>query len=287
MSRILAINLIILLPLFAQEFLEGVRAEDLELDRIESPSIGDTAGISDWRKFFFGSSKSVASPDGKLSVEFGHDGIWITEAINKTKRRIDDRGVIPKWSPNGDLIAYIKQKVRVGEFWRGHQLYGGYELWVYNMKENRKEKLTDSIAIDEFIWNRDGHYIVFTYESLVVKEESPLLLGVLNIANKEVKTIDTGSPYTNMGFSLSPDGSMVAYCKPLEWRLMTEWWVTKAEVFIANLDGTGKIKITNTESVEEMIKWSEDGKSLIVEQVGPTPTDFSFPRYVKIVLKKK
>ncbi|MEO0127033.1 MAG: hypothetical protein ABIL44_04710 [candidate division WOR-3 bacterium] len=293
MRHIIIIAIISLLPLFADEdFLKGVRAEDLMLERIETPAAEDTVGISDWSKYFFNSQNEAISFNGQLRAEvrtegeFG-DGIYVTDLRTKEVKYIDDRCEMPKWAPQGNLLAYLKQKKRVGEYYRGQQLYGGCELWVYDFNEDIKIKVTDNIAVEEFVWSKNGNILVFTYDSMGVKNETPLFLAAVDITSKKITIIDRGSPYTDMAFTVSPDGRMVAYCKPLSWKLMSEWYVTNSEIFIANIDGTGRTKITNTYAVEEMVKWCDDGKTLIVEQVGQDPFNSAFPKYVKIVLKKK
>lgn len=282
-----------LLPLIAQEdFLKGVKVQDLMLDRIVAPSVRDTIGINDWSKFFFNSENRSVSPNGKLIAEArtksGYvDGIWIFNTETGEEQQIDDRGLLPKWSPDGQKIAFLKQKVRVGEYLHGHQLYGEDELWICESNGENKKKLTSNTHVIEFLWNPDGAFICYGGLDSTSRLDEPYYVGLVNITTSERRFIDTGLPYNSIHFSLSPNGEMIAYCKPLKEKLMTEWWVTDAEVFIANIDGSGKTQITDTEAVETMVKWSEDGKSLIIEQYGPTPDDFSFPPYVKIILKKK
>ncbi|MGQ9818210.1 MAG: hypothetical protein ACUVQ3_09750 [bacterium] len=260
------------------------------LDRIESPSVQDTIGISDGSKFFYNNSKVVLQPEGNLRAEAlteNRDGLWVTNLTNGKEKQIDDRGFAPKWSPDGSLIAFLKQKVLVGKFVRGHQLYGEDELWICKPNGKDKRKLTTHTHIEEFVWGPEGKYIYFSGVDSTGQKDEPFYLGVVDVTTGDKKVIDTGSPYNSIEFSLSPAGKMVAYCKPLKWKLMTEWWVTDAEIFIVNIDGTEKTQITETKAVETMVKWSDDGKSLIVEQVGPDPFDISYPRYKKIVLRKK
>lgn len=291
MRYIITLTIITLLPLFAQDFLKGVKAQDLRLERVVEPTPGDTVGINDRYDFFYRTTNKAISPDGKLQAEVRtkggfEDGIYIYNISKKKEKQIDDHGAMPKWSPEGKLIAYLKRKVLQGEYWRGYQLYGGCELWVYNLNTNEKKNITPNLEIGEFLWVNENS-LIMSYDSMPAKAESPSVLGLINLKTHKITVIDIGSPYHPINFTLSPDRKLIAYVKPLKWELLTEWWITDAEIFIANIDGTGKKEITETEAVEERVKWLDDGKSLIVEQTGPTPEDFSFPRYAKIILKKK
>ena len=293
-KKIITMLMLCLLPLIAQEvFLAGVKAEDLMLDKIEAPSAEDTIGISDWSRFFFDIQREPINPDGKFTAAVKTkgryaDGIWVTNHLTREEKQIDKYGMLPQWSPDGQMIAFIWHGPLPGVYdSRGHQLYGGDELLVCKPNGTKKKNLTPDLQCSHFLWSPDNQHIIFDYWNPTTGADGPFTLAVVDVTTGEIKIIDTGSPYNDIGFVLSPDGKMIAYCKPLKWELIHEWWVTNAEIFIANIDGTGKSQITETEAVEIMVKWSEDGKSLIVEQQGPDPTDFSFSQYIKIVLKKK
>ena len=140
------------------------------------------------------------------------------------------------------------------------------------------------VDIGEFQWSPDSKHIAFTYRD---EKRGKWALGIVNIETKERNFLDVFSPYDYAGFSFSPNGKLIAYCKPLKWKLMAEWYNTDAEVFIINIDGTDRTQITKTEAVEYMIRWCEDGKRLIVRQLPPDPSIMSYPEYVTIVLKKE
>jgi Tol biopolymer transport system component len=277
--------------LLAQDnFLQGVKAEDLMLDRIEAPSVVDTVGINDRSKFFFNIQREPVSPDGKFTAVVKTkgkyaNGIWLTNLATRKETHIDEYGMMPQWSPSGHLVAFIRHGPLPGVFdSRGHQLYGGDELWVCTPSGTKKKNLTPDLQCAHFLWSADNQHVVFDYWNPATDE--PFTLAAVDVTTGEIKIIDTGSPYNGIGFAISHDGKMVVYCKSLKWELIHEWWVTDAEIFIANIDGTGKTQITETKTVERLVKWSTEGKSLIVEQHGPNPTDFSFSQYVKILLKK-
>jgi hypothetical protein len=283
------ILIVLVSPLLNAEenFLEGVRAEDLSRDRIEQPSAEDTIGIGDWSRFFYNTSKSSSSADGNFSMEYGSQGIWVTNLISNEQMVIDERGFTPKWCPTSNVIAFLKMKVLEGKYYNGHQLYGEDELWICGPYGENKRKLTTHTQVGEFTWSPDGEFICFEGVDSTGYPDELYYIGVIDITTGQKSTIDVGAPYNDIPFCVSPNGEMIAYCKPLQWELRAEWWVTDAEIFIANIGGSGKIQITETEAVEVMVKWLSDGKSLVVEQHGSDPGDFSLPRYVKIVLKTK
>jgi len=149
-KKITTIIAVSILPLLAQGFLEGVKAQDLTLDRIVAPSVEDTIGIRDWSKFFFKTSKVQMNPNGDLSVEFWSDGIWVTDLKTNQRKKIDERGFTPKWSPDGSLIAFTKQKILPGKkSVRGLQLYGEDELWICKPDGTDKKKLTNHTHVDD------------------------------------------------------------------------------------------------------------------------------------------
>lgn len=292
-KKTITIIMLSISPLIAQDFLKDVRAEDLSLDRIEVPPVEDTIGIGDWGRFFFNIQREPISPDGKSTAAVKTkgkyaNGIWITDLATRKEKQIDEYGMLPQWSPDGQMIAFIRHGPLPGVYdSSGHQLYGGDELLVCKPNATKKKNLTPDLQCVHFLWSPDNQYIIFTYWNPTTGADGPFTLAVVDVTTGEIKIIDTGSPYNDIGFALSPDGKMITYCKSLKWELIHEWWVTHAEVFICNIDGTGKIQITETEMVETMVKWSDDGRYLIVQQVGSDPCDFSVPPYIKIYLKKK
>lgn len=293
-QRIVAITSMFALPFISSaDFLDGVRAEDLSLDRIEQPSAEDTIGISDWSRYFNELERRPVSPNGRFVAEVRTkgryaDGIWITNLATGEDYQIDIYGMMPKWSSNDSLIAYLWHGPLLNVYdSRGHQLYGGDELYVCDRDGNNKTNLTSGLVCSGFQWSPDCQHIGFSYWDTLTGPKGGFNLGVVNVETRSIITIDKGAPYIDMSFSFSPNGNLIAYCQPIKWQLMTEWWPTDAELFVCNIDGTHKTQITRTEAVERMVKWLNDGKSLVVEQHGSDPSDFSLPRYVKIVLKTK
>lgn len=288
-KKFIALLILSFLPLMAQEdFLAGVRAQNLTLDKIESVTSEDTVGIDDRSAYFYNYAKCSVSPDGRWKSQRLSDGIWITNLESSERIRIEDRGCNVKWSPESGLIAFLQRKIRVGEYFEGQQLYGIYELWICEPSGTNKRRLTSNTYVSEFMWCPDGKNICFTgYDNSIGDKRSAYYIGILNITTGEKRVIDTGSHHLQISFSISPDGKMVAYCKPLKWIHKAEWYVNDAEIFIADCDGEGKSQITETDEVEYKVKWCDDGRSLLVEHYVVDSTDFMGPHYAKILLKKQ
>jgi len=281
-----------MVSLSAQSFLDGVHANEIIMDKIVGIDIDDTLGINNLNKFYYNSQNTAISPDNIYKAEtrtqgrYG-DGIWVVNLGNKKEGQIDERGVMPKWSPDGLLLSYLKRKIRENEFWKDHQLYGGHELWIYDRVKMNTKKITSDISIEEYLWNPKGGNIAINYRRMEKQVSSPSLLGIIDIKNNNLAVIDSGSPYNEINFTFSPNGKMLAYVNPIHWELDAEWFITDAEIFIADIDGNNKTQLTNTKEVEEMVKWSKDGKSLFIVEHSSTPCDLSVRPYVKILLKKK
>lgn len=281
-KRTISVVILSLLLLIAQEdFLKGVKAEDLMLDRIEQPSVEDTIGICDWGKYFFNISNLQISSDNKIKIEVLDDGIWVTNLENMEKKHIDDRGFMPQWSPIGDFIAFLLQRPILEKYYKGRQVYGGAEIWICKPDGANKQNLMSGVDVGQFQWSPDGKYIAYTYRD---ENRGQWALGIIDIKTREREFLDVFSPYDYAGFSFSPNSRMIVYCKPLKWRLEVDWINTDAEIYVINIDGTGRTQITKTKAIEKMVKWSGDGKKLIVRQL-PGP-EYMSTENILIILKR-
>jgi len=110
-------------------FLEGVSAEDLEVDTIVEPEVRDTIGISDWIEYYYGRTIGVnLSPDSSMAM-------WVEDAaVDKKQERflcimdyrtkelkVLKRGptAMPRWSPDGKMVAFLERRPRGGSFIMG------------------------------------------------------------------------------------------------------------------------------------------------------------------------
>ncbi len=163
-----------------------------------------------------GSEDVQISPDGNeitFATNMDKDIAWSTNndiyviPIGGGKpRRIsisDGADVSPRYSPDGNYIAYRSQKTPMYEadLWR---------ILIYNRKTGATSILTDEVNFDnwadDLMWSPDSKTIYFTAE---VKGNIPIYSVNLK---REVKEL-TGGPYWHENVRLSKDGKFLAFTR--------------------------------------------------------------------------
>ncbi len=264
-----------------------MKAQDLRLARIETrvdPS--DISGYKERQALDFFFPLNSLSPDGKWSVysTMGDDpsrwGVWIKNTDTGEARFIVPAGSMPRWSPRGNLIAYLKSRPLPGKSYKGRQLYGEHELWVTDLNGESKRKLTPRISCTESAWSPDGKSIaVHAWDS----EKEIAVLLVVDVESGARTVLDKPpQKFCDTFFSWSPDSKMIAYCLSEKAEMEPDWHSVDSEVFVVNADGTGKTQLTDTSEIETFVKWLLDGKTLLILQMDPS----SGPEFVYLVLAK-
>lgn len=269
----------------AQDFLKNVDARNIIIDKVLPVNPEDTIGIWHWSKFFYNLGNEALHPEGRLLAQVRSDpqgfidGIYVIDLVTKKEVHVDELGELPQWSPDGKYLAFTRAKVLPEINPRtGRPRFGEHELWICKPFGEEKKKLTEKRHVVDFLWTQNSKFIV--YQGYIVGSYRTLI-AVVDIETGKETIIDTAGLYTDICFSVSPNGKMVVYSKPLKEELIHDWEVTDADLFIANIDGSYKKRLTNTKEVERFVKWLPDGKTLIVEQWGPGES-----KTVKILLKK-
>ncbi len=156
------------------------------------------------------------SPDGNeitFSTNMDKDIAWSTNndiyiipTTGGQPKRIsvsDGADVSPRYSPDGNYIAYRSQKTPMYEadLWR---------ILLYNRKTGETKILTDETNfdnwVDDLIWSPDSKTIYFTAE---VKGNIPIYSVNLK---KEVKEV-AGGPYWHENVRLSKDGKFLTFTR--------------------------------------------------------------------------
>jgi len=163
-----------------------------------------------------GSEDVQVSPDGKeiaFATNMDKDLAWSTNndifiipiAGGELKKISTGLGadVSPRYSPDGNYIAYRSQKIPMFEadLWR---------ILLYNRKTGETTVLTDETNfdnwVDDLIWSPDSKTIYFTAE---VKGNIPIYSVNLK---REVKELADG-PYWHENVRLSKDGKFLTFTR--------------------------------------------------------------------------
>ena len=123
------------------------------------------------------------NPIGSQKAAFiRNDNLWMK--IGKEERKLTNGEFIryPKWSHDGNWIAYLKGKREIGNY-----LYNG-ELWVYNIRMNKHIKVKPHVT-NNFQWSSQKNNLTFLVKTdlYVVNTEpsNPFLVNQLaaNVEN--------------------------------------------------------------------------------------------------------
>lgn len=281
-------------------FLKG-GVENIRLERIDNNILPeDTVGVHDLIFFFLEASNTSITKDGKTKASVvTEQGGKITKEVGGINPRIVVEDVStnivkftsgypssqPKWSPNGEWLGYCKRPPLPGKFFRGRQTYGDKELWAWKEGQNGKI-LTQGLSVSDFFWAQNSKTIPFDAASEKGKSLVKSLMTV-DVLNGTLNEIDEISGFSCVGYSLSPDGSMVAYVKVLKEELHTEWMPVESDVYIVNIDGSGKKRLARTDEVETYLKWLPNNKILVKQwKLDKTEGGLKNREYVYYILEK-
>ena len=294
-KKTITIIMLSVLPLIAQEdFLAGVKAEDLMLDRIE-PVPAEIAKEIEDRRFDYWDEPilSVAcSPDTALIAEARTEkpggrviGLWIIGSKTNTEKKIVE-GIVDdlKWSPSGKYLSFIKLEYVANpadDKLPRKPFFNTDRLCLYDNQVGEIKNIVSMGGLSiEHSWSPFDNYLAYSY-----RDKGKYILAIFNAENNKNTIVDELIYCDLWNFSWSPNGRMLAYTKPLKMdRYINEEAPIESEVFIVNYDGTGKKQITNTPESEIYVKWLSDGSRIITEVV-IDPEEYTWG-YHYLVLKK-
>ncbi|MGB9721908.1 MAG: TolB family protein [bacterium] len=303
MRYTISLTIISLLPLFAQEdFLKGVRAEDLMLERIEKVPAEVVKDLSNewgvipleyWSEIGFSPAYSPDStliaaectkkPGGRIT------GLWILDRNTNTKMRVVE-GLVEdfKWSSGSKYLSFIQLEYinpsGIVES-RDRPPYFNHErLCVYNIQTGKIKSIFDLGRFSlEHCWSPKYDYLA--YSGLY---HNSFKFAVYNAERDTEYIIDTTFAWRGelWNFSWSPDGNKLVYTKPLKMDFsVSDEIPVKSEVFVVNYDGTGRTQLTDTPVSEMYVKWLQDGK--IITEVVRQPEDPCYEHFYMILKRRK
>lgn len=234
------------------------------------------------------------SPDGKRVVYTVSDAvttadrseyvsqIWMASADGRENVRLtyaDKSSTTPKWSPDGNWIAFTSNRKD-----------NKNNLYLLRVSGGEAEALTDvKSGVGDFEWSPDGRWIAFTMADPKTEEEEKndkakndfrwvdenvkmsrlYVLPVQKDASgkREPRKLTTEN-YTVNEFDWSPDGSRIVFSHA-KTPVANDW--TTSDVSVVEV-ATGKVTVfANTAAAENSPLFSPDGKSvaLLVSDVPP------------------
>jgi TolB protein len=154
----------------------------------------------------------------------------------------------PAWSPDGRRLAFARHEP------------GGSHIWQYVMDAGRPasaRRVTSRAAPDyDAAFTPDGERLVLVTVALSGTQGN-LDVAVVPAAGGDPRTIvgDVGGKLAHAEWPApSPDGKRLAYTSTHE---------GNQEVYVAAIDGTGPVRLTQSPGVDAHPCWTPDGRSIV------------------------
>lgn len=157
----------------------------------------------------------------------------------------------PDWSPDGAKIAFESG------------LEGELSIYTIDMDGRNLSQLTNKDYNDESpIWSPDGNKIAFFSNRRERRSELPVSLQiyVMKADGTEVRRVTHEGPALEYNISWSPDGSRLAFQSRPEINPGVH------SLYLINIDGLGRERITDGRNNDSKPQWSPDGKRILFVQ---------------------
>ncbi len=213
------------------------------------------------------------SPDGRQIVfsrteDFTNTGtnfdLWLMDADGGNRIHLTGgfdesyQEAHPAWSPDGEQIAFIRQRFSEGGV--------DTQLWLMNADGSNARELDlglDYRYIGSPAWSPDGRKLAF-----------PALIGgippdiwMVDVVRGDLVNLSNDSSRADSAPSWSPDGRRLVFTA-------SSRSANNLDIFIMNADGSGQSKLTDNPGDDMQPCWSPDGQGIIyVSSDEPHPHD--------------
>lgn len=284
-----------LLPLIAQEdFLAGIGAEDLMLDRIEAVPQDIIEEIEDMGSDYWNERilSVVCSPDTTLVAETRNEmpggrviGLWIVDSRTNIEKKVVEGAVDDlKWSPSSRYLSFVRLEYvanSADDKLLRKPYFNNDRLCLYDNQTDKTKTIVSTGGLStRHSWSPLEDYLAISF-----RQQAEYTLAIYDAENCRNTTVDQLMYCDLWNFSWSPNGRMLAYTKPLKMdKYINEEAPVESEVYVVDYDGSNKKQITNTPESEIYVKWLSDG-SRIVTEVVIDPQEYTWD-YKYLVLRK-
>ncbi len=191
-----------------------------------------------------------SNEDGNFNVYvMNHDGSMMMRLTDNSA----DAGY-PSWSPSADKIVFASDSS------------GNLELYMMNADGSDQHNLTNDPGEDsEPAWSLDGSKIAFASNRYDHNSD----IFVLNLITGQIDNL-THNSTTESFPAWSPDGKHLSFISdrgPHDSRI-------QSGVYVMDVDGSNKIRITTVKYPDSAATWSPDGEKLLFS--GCVETTFAY-----------
>lgn len=200
-------------------------------------------------------AEPVWSPDGRklayVSYDTGHI-YWLElkdGAANSSSFDTQAIGFEPSWSADGTRLAFFSDRD------------GNAEIYVMEADGSGQTRLTNEPAADYTPkWSPDGQHILFISE-----RDGNSEVYVVNADGSDPLNLSDDPAHDEFAF-WSPDGMRIVYVSYQDGADPFSIGEGNAEIFVVNMDGSGKINLTFNDVWDGDPAWSPDGKWIVFTQ---------------------
>src|SRR6185369_3158571 len=264
-------------------FVSGAAAQtwDPEL-QLKVKAVGTPRVSPDGKKMVYAVNEAVMTPEKSEFVT----QIWLSNLDTKRNVQLtfgEKSSSNPKWSPDGNWLAFLSNRKD-----------NRNQLYLLNLSGGEAEPLTDGkSAVTNFAWSPDGRSIALTMMDAKTEEEEKndkgkndsrwadenlklarlYVLSVQKDANgkREPRKLTTEN-YQVEDFDWSSDGSRIAFGH-VKSPLANDW--PTSDVSIVDVASGNVSELANSPAAETSPLYSPDGKSIaiLVSDAPPSWTD--------------
>ncbi len=282
MKRILSLLMLLLAGVFIAPFAQAADAQRHVATIDELLTLKSVGG-------------AAISPDGQWIAytvgngDFKQDAfvtqIWLIEVATQRNIQLtrgEKSSFSPKWSPNGEWLAFVSNR-----------LDNKNQLFAINPLGGEAVQLSKSEGVAGFEWSEDGRTIAFTATEPVTQfsKDRKEHLGDFEVVHEDYKyvqlwTLDLaeamnapvagkqrtkGTDFSVDGFSWSPDGSMIAFAAQLNPDLIQG---VSSDIYLLKTADNSVKKLVSQPGPDRNPRFSPDGKAIVFSSAMGNPNFF-------------